>query len=96
MTAYPSGPWKSFRRINADGLPEVVVTASNGCPLAIVGNHAEREKTALVIVAAPDLLAAALRMAAWIEREAIPYLVDSDDNPGEALRMAIAKAEERT
>jgi hypothetical protein len=51
------GPWKTFQRLSTDLLPEIVVTAENGCPLAVVSNHAEFKDTARLIAVAPDLLA---------------------------------------
>ncbi len=96
MTTHTPAPWGQFWRMNADCLPELVITAENGCPIATVGNHAEYKQNAQLIMTAPDLLAAARRIAAWIEREGVPYLIDSDDNPGEALRSAIARAEGRS
>lgn len=50
--------WKTFTRLSPDGLPEIVVAAENGCPLAVVSNHAEIRETARLISAAPDLLIA--------------------------------------
>lgn len=44
------GPLGSFDRVNEHGLPETVITANNGCPLAVVGEHAERKGTANHIV----------------------------------------------
>lgn len=46
-----------------------------------------------LIAAAPELLEACKRILWWIDQEKVPYLMDTDDNPGEAIRKAIAKAE---
>ncbi len=50
-----NAPWKTFTRLSPDGLPEIVVAAENGCPLAVVSNHAEVRETAQIITAAPEL-----------------------------------------
>jgi hypothetical protein len=44
--------------MNADCLPELVITAENGCPIALVSNHAEYKHNAQLIVAAPEMLEA--------------------------------------
>jgi hypothetical protein len=63
--------------------------------LELAGGHDEQQANGRLIAAAPELLSAAKRMAAWIEATKEPHLIDTDENPGEALRAAIAKAEGR-
>lgn len=49
--------------------------------------------------AAPDLLEAAKEVMECLEKHGasiVPHLLDSDDNPGQRLRDAIAKAESRS
>jgi hypothetical protein len=50
-----NAPWKTFSRLSHDGLPEIVVAADNGCPLAVVSDHAEIKDTAKIVSAAPEL-----------------------------------------
>lgn len=98
MTEHTPGPWYVMPNGIFVGDKKVWFDESGArcgeTPNIIIDCPSEGD--AHLISAAPDLLDAARRIAAWIEREAIPYLVDSDDNPGEALRAAIAKAEGRT
>lgn len=56
MPDHTNGPWKAFSRLDAYGLPEIVVTADNGCPIAVVANHAEFKANSHLIAAAPELL----------------------------------------
>lgn len=62
-----------------------------------LGHSAEANKR--LIAAAPDLLAEAKQVMALLERHGpsiVPHLLDNDQNAGERLRAAIAKAEGRS
>lgn len=45
--------------------------------------------------AAEEMLEACKSIVWWINQERVPYLMDTDDNPGEYLRKAIAKPPSR-
>lgn len=89
------GPWKSFQRLSQDGLPEIVVTAENGCPIAVVSNHAEFKANTRLIAAAPELLEALKVCAALINiqngnlHQDVNAILD-------VTKAAVAKAEGRS
>ena len=89
MAEHAPGPWKVFIRCNSDGLPEVVVASDNGCPIAVVGNHAEFKETARLIAAAPDLLSLVLQYRDDLHHPPAP---DSRERRLQAIEAAIAKA----
>lgn len=55
-----------------------------------------KENAAFIVKAVnchEELLAACKSILWWINQEKVPYLMDTDDNPGEKIRQALAKVE---
>ena len=78
---------------NPDG--EAVRLTASAVPYSSVVGGGLMLANAHAISAVPDMYEALKRIAEWIERERISYLIDTDDNPGQAVRNALAKAEGR-
>jgi hypothetical protein len=72
------GPWKTFSRLSPDGLPEIVLAAENGCPIAVVSNHAEFKENAQLIAASPNLLEALRPFALVYEKDISVHEDDAD------------------
>lgn len=89
-------PWKSFDKTLPDAstdFPCTVITASNGCPLAYVGNHAGYKANAAFIIKAvnchDELLAALKGLTDKYKGDAKLFAFEKDLL---AARAAIAKA----
>ena len=95
MINHTPGPWTverigstNFIRILSDYSAQSESVCAVG-PASLL----QRNANANLIAAAPDMLAALRRIADWIERTQESHLIDTDENPGQAVRDAIAKAE---
>ncbi len=94
MSKHTSGPWKTFQRVSQDCLAEIVVAADNGCPIAVVSNHAEFKNNAKLIAAAPDLLKVLKRIADAVDFNGTGHPLF--DGMQKQMTDAIAKAEGRS
>jgi hypothetical protein len=96
MAKHTPGPWSIKYGTNVFG--DRIDTGHPGC-VATCGGHSsnqvdcgpENRANARLIAAAPDLLAAAVAVLAWADREAMPQ-GGKNDGPWEAIEAAIAKA----
>lgn len=96
MTPHTPGPWLLTRDKDTSFWVGKPYFAEQIAHVNVLSNPANGEGNALLIASAPDMFEAAKEVMSALEEHGpsiVPHLVDTDENAGQRLREAIAKAE---